>query len=234
MIAAIHQPNFFPWLGYFRKIARADCFIFLDSVQFPRTGKGTWTNRVRMLIAGEARWVTCPIQRSSSLAPISDIRMDDAQPWRDKVLRSIAMNYRRTAHFGQVLPMVEGLMAQKTDSLAAFNMTTVTTIATALGIERRFECSSKLMDGTAGEAGSALLAGLCQAVGADTYLAGDGAGGYERPEEYALRGITLMRNQFVCRPYPQVGATEFVPGLTVLDALFNLGVDGTRRLILEE
>ena len=36
-IVAIHQPNFLPWLGYFDKLARADVFVLLDSVQFPRS-----------------------------------------------------------------------------------------------------------------------------------------------------------------------------------------------------
>ena len=62
-VVAIHQPNFFPWLGYFDKIARSDVFIFLDDVQFPKTG-GVWSNRVKILIGGEARWSTAPIDRS--------------------------------------------------------------------------------------------------------------------------------------------------------------------------
>ena len=33
--AAIHQPNYIPWLGYFFKIAHADKFVFLDTVVFP-------------------------------------------------------------------------------------------------------------------------------------------------------------------------------------------------------
>ncbi len=48
MICAIHQPNFFPWLGYFDKIKRCDKFVVLDDVQFPKTGGG-WSNRVAVI-----------------------------------------------------------------------------------------------------------------------------------------------------------------------------------------
>ena len=62
-VVAIHQPNFFPWLGYFNKIARADVFILHDNVQFPKTG-GTWMNRVRILVNGGPSWLTMPVRRN--------------------------------------------------------------------------------------------------------------------------------------------------------------------------
>ena len=64
ILVAIHQPNFFPWLGYFDKIRRADFFILLDDVQYPKTGAGSWSNRVKVMINGEGRWLTAPVDRS--------------------------------------------------------------------------------------------------------------------------------------------------------------------------
>ena len=65
-VVAIHQPNFFPWLGFFDKIARADVFVLMDNVQFPRTSTGTWVNRVKLLVAGRERWATAPVVRSGA------------------------------------------------------------------------------------------------------------------------------------------------------------------------
>ena len=61
MTVAIHQPNYFPWVGYFYKIKAADIFIFLDDVDF---SKGSYTNRCRIRSWAEPsqmQWLTQPI-----------------------------------------------------------------------------------------------------------------------------------------------------------------------------
>ena len=41
-VAAIHQPQYLPWLGYFDKLLAADVFVYLDDVQYV---KNEWKNR---------------------------------------------------------------------------------------------------------------------------------------------------------------------------------------------
>ena len=33
---AIHQPEYLPWLGYFKKIMNSEIFVILDDVQFEK------------------------------------------------------------------------------------------------------------------------------------------------------------------------------------------------------
>ena len=65
MKIGIHQPNFFPWLGYFNKLAMVDKFIIYDSAQLQKKG-GSWSNRVKLIVSGEQRWVSANLDRDYS------------------------------------------------------------------------------------------------------------------------------------------------------------------------
>lgn len=232
MICAIHQPNLFPWMGYFAKIAKADTFVFLDAVQFPRTSRGTWTNRVKILTTGEPRWLTCPVKRSGTDV-IANIEMAEPVKWKDKTVRNLKHSYGKTPFFQETMDLVEPIFASTISSIASFNMLTITTISKALGLTCDFKLHSEMPIETHQTSGSQRLSAICAHVGADSYLAGDGAGGYELQTEYKKRGISFAKNNFVHPTYPQIGRQEFAPGLSILDILFNMGQVGTNRLLTD-
>ena len=231
MIVSIHQPNFFPWLGFFQKIARADIFVFLDAVPFPRTSRGNWANRTRLLINGEGKWLTCPVSRENPNPLIRDVVMSAHAPWQAKLQSTLIHHYGKHKHFEQIFPLVSKLLEQPVNNLASFNETCITSVANWLNLEPRFIRQSQLTsEGVFNLQGSRRLAAICHELKADTYLAGDGSQGYEDEKAYSTLGIKLIYNNFNAKPYHQKRSPNFVAGLSILDALFNLGKDTVQLL----
>lgn len=226
---AIHQPNFFPWLGYFDKLARADAFIVLDDVQFPKTG-GAWCNRVKLLVSGAPAWVTAAIDRAySGTRLINEMLFLDEPRWRDKTLKTLAANYARHPFYRETMDVVEPLLTNPERNVAAYNLRAVAAIAEALGLS-----SAKLVLASGlGVSGSsnALLCALTKAVGGDTYFYGGGATGYQDDAIFAAEGVALQAQDFVHPTYPQHRQESFSAGLSVIDAAMNLGWTGARALI---
>lgn len=214
-IVAIHQPNFFPWLGYFDKIRRADLFVLLDDVQIQKTGS-SWVNRVKLNLNNEARWITCPILRTEGVHSIHEVNIDDRQPWRDKLLKSIEQNYRKAPNFEALRPTIEGWIRQETDNLADFNITIIQEVMHLLGLTtpliRHKDLNTSLHS-------TSMLVEILKATGGTTYLCGGGADGYQEDHLFSEAGITLEYQGFKPTPYGNPGT--YLAGLSVLDFLLQ-------------
>jgi hypothetical protein len=97
VIVGIHQPNFMPWLGYFYKIHQSDIFIYLDDVQFQKTG-ASYTNRVSINIGGKSSYLTIPVKRDSGVQNINETRFINDR-WKKKVIGSLQGNYAKAEYF---------------------------------------------------------------------------------------------------------------------------------------
>lgn len=227
---AIHQPNFFPWLGYFDKIRRSDDFVFLDSVQLPG-GAGNWCNRVQLLIAGSPRWVTAGLDRSRhTFIRVDEARFHQRDPWRNKLIKTLESNYSRHAAYREVSAVIFPLVANDEDNLSTYNVTAITTIAEHLGLaETRFVRSSEI-DEARGSSND-LLASIVTAVGGSAYLTGSGALDYLDESKFAAAGLNVVHQRFRHPHYQQRGSETFTEGLSIIDALMNLGWLGVRRLL---
>jgi hypothetical protein len=227
-VVAIHQPNFFPWLGYFDKIARADVFVLLDNAQFQKTG-GTWTNRVKLVVGGSPAWVTMPVVRAyHGVRSIAAMRIDDRSPWRAKLLQTIRTNYGSAPRFDEVFPMIVEMVNNPTDVVSRFNIGSLTRVARALGLTTPFVLGSTLgVDAHATD----LLIATVKAVQGTEYVCGGGATGYQDDDKFAAAGVTLTYQKFEPPEYPQFNRSVFTPGLSILDALMNCGVQETAALL---
>jgi hypothetical protein len=202
-IVAIHQPNFFPWLGYFDKIARSDVFIFLDDVQFPKTG-GVWINRVKLLIGGEARWITAAIDRSySGVKNIRDTCFLPMNPWREKMLKSLQISYGRHPFFEETIALLEPLVLNPECNIAEYNIHAIVKICEHLGINtNKFERSADIE--SSGESNE-LLISLTHSVEGNAYLCGGGADGYQNDDLFEQCAIRIIYQGFNPTVYKQRG-----------------------------
>jgi hypothetical protein len=228
-VVAIHQPNFFPWLGYFDKILRSDIFVVLDSVQFPKK-QGNWMNRVRILEQGEARWLTLPVDRAyHGLRRVNEMKISQESSWEEKTMRTLHHAYGKSPHFDEVLPTVEPLVRQPEPMVADYNLKAIRTLTTRLlSRPAQFVRSSTLnVEGSATD----LLVDIVKSVGGNSYLRGGGAIGYQEDVRFGDEGIELVYQRFEPPSYPQTGAATPVTGLSVMDALFNVGFDETANLL---
>ncbi len=215
MKLAAHQPQYLPWLGYFDKMDAADCFVVLDSVQF---AKNDWQNRNRIKSVAGWQWLTVPV-RHRFPQPISEAAIDNGSAWGRKHLQALVTNYSGAPFFEPHRPFFEKVYGREWTRLSELNQTILAYLADALGIRTKLVLASTLPE--VGDATDRLV-GICQALGAETYLSGAGARGYLDLARFAEAGIEVGFQTFRCRPYPQrFGAFE--PDLSVVDLLFNCG-----------
>ena len=224
MIVSVHQPQFFPYLGFFHKLARSDVFVALDNVQFLRRG---FQNRARIKTQHGADWLTVPVEAKQN-TDISDVTISQSEPWQRRHVNAIRTHYGRAAFFERYAGELTDLIQSPWKSLADLNIATTRWVMTQLGISTSIVLASDLgVHGTSSE----LLAGLCRAVGGSTYLSGGGGSRYMDLSVFERAGLAVEWQKFTSPSYeqlfPQVG---FVSDLSIIDVLLCCGPDSKTLL----
>jgi len=226
-VAAVHQPNFIPWLGFFYKLAHADTFILLDSVQLGSVG--SYTNRVGVRSTEGAKWLTIPVKHHFGQL-IKDVAIAETEPWRAKHLGILRMCYGKYPFFDEVFPLVEKWYGEtQGDSLLAFNESIIRSVAELLSLHTEIVRSSTL--GCMGAKADLILC-LARSVGASVYLSGQGGANYQDEREFERAGIELRYSDFVHPAYQQ-RQLPFIPGLSILDMLFSCGPTAVREALCD-
>ncbi|HZW21402.1 WbqC family protein [Noviherbaspirillum sp.] len=231
---AVHQPNYLPWLGYFHKMSRADIFVFLDTVQFARRG---YTHRVHVLGPGRTQlWLTQHVRkRAVEEQVIHDLAFSD-RCWIDRHLKTFEASYGKAPHFDSVFEFLEDRLRAGAEPLSRLNGRLILDLAARLGIAPRVLYASELPPVPVSSP-SERIAHICDHFGARRYLSGSGARAYNDVHVFGAHGIELVYNDFKSMSYPQRNlpdGQDFVAGLSIVDALFNIGFDGVAGLLRPE
>lgn len=226
-VAAVHQPNYLPWLGYFQKIKAADIFVLLDTVDYQSGNAFSVTNRTRIKGANGAVLLTVPVSRKTVSRRIQDVRVDSSTPWARKHLRSIELSYRRAPYFIPVFEVLAAVLSRPPVSLTELNSRLIVEVSGYLRLNVPLVSASSLGIDTVDR--NQRLVEVCKKVGATTYLSGQGGRKYNDEVLFSQHGIGVSYTRFAHPEYPQLHG-DFVSGLSVIDAMFNCGA-GAARLI---
>lgn len=219
--AAIHQPNFLPWLGYFHKISMIDSFVFFDNVQFPR-GK-TFGNRVKIKTGNGELWLTVPVLSKGDLSDFHDILINNTFPWQRKMIKTIELSYKKAKFFDKYHEEFYSVFMNHYEKLADLNIGMIKYLSGVLGLNVSFHLSSEILSDPKLNAEEKIL-GILKHLGISVYVSGSGAGSrrYIDEEKFKAEKIEIVWQQFNSPSYPQLWG-EFIPDLSIIDLIFNCG-----------
>lgn len=226
---AIHQPHYFPWLGYLNKMASVDVFIILDEAQIEK-GSNMYRNKLCTL-NGQEKYITIAYEKKNCLdIPFKSIHIDSSTNWQERQINFIENNYKKTPYYTEVFPHICTLFEKKYEYLDdaveesiriekdLFDIKTKIVLQSELQYDRELKRNELLID-------------LCQKVNADFYLSGNGARKYMDLGLYKDAGIEVEFQRFTYPEYLQ--GHEFVPNLSALDLLFNCGIEESKKIFWE-
>lgn len=240
-LVAIHQPEYFSVPSYVDKLLRSDVFILLDSVQFNRASL-----QHRMLLLDPnfgPIWQTIPFVHAFPQR-INEVRISPMhnKQWPSAHRAALHAWYCRAPFYAEIAAKLDLFFVEGRDTFvcttAAFStfrladwlppcVNAIVNVDAAMTVGEWRGYHAPLSTDKTGR-----LVDLVQRVGGDTYLSGYTGYSYLDLAQFDKAGIRVIRQHVEIAPYPQIGSpTAFIPHLSILDMLCNVGIDDTRRRI---
>lgn len=199
--------------------------IILDDVQNQKTG-GSWTNRTVVQDRGKRKWLTVPIRRIHGVQRICDVEISGERNVLEELQNRLESYYSGIQGVHEAVQLFDG-KSHDLPRLASLNLHLIKSIGSSLGLDpsNLLLASSLSVDSS----GTERLIDLVEAVGGTTYVSGIGSSGYLREELFGARGVGLTLLEPSRMSYPQHGSEGFVPDLSIIDAIANLGMAGVKK-----
>ena len=222
MKCAIMQPTYLPWAGYFNLMNAVDLFIIYDDVQFARR---SWQQRNRIVLHGKETFLSVPVITKGRRSQfISEVETDEAQSWRYDHIEKLRHAYKKHKYGKEMLQVLEASLNNNSiNNLIDINMSVILSIKNTLGISTPIMRSSNIpVQGKKSE----YLYNLCEYVKASEYISPIGSKDYIEEEGIFLNSnIEVKYQNFVPNMYPQKGIESFIPFMSIVDVIANIGFD---------
>lgn len=221
MKAAIMQPYFFPYLGYFSLIKHTDIFILFDPVQFIRHG---WIERNRILKQNSGwLYIQVPIVNKGRDVIIQDLIIDNSQDWKKKIVAQLQPYKKVAPHFYKVMKVVNEIFEKDYHCLVDLNYEALKGICKYLGIDKEISVFSKMnLEINEVNAPDEWALNICKVLENVTeYWNPPGGESFFDKKKYESANIKLNFQAVTINSFDQKREI-FEPGLSIIDVImFN-------------
>ncbi len=199
----------------------------------------------------------------NELSPISATQVGYQVDWVTTHLNSLSSAYGKAKYFPDFFPIVEKFLKTHPASLADLNCGTIDlAINYLLGIKTdwksptesitsenlkkadKFRLKLLMRDSDTGikkpegkNTANEWMVEICQKFGATEYFCGGTAHeAYMKPEVFEAAGVSISVQDWKCLPYTQRFTKEvgFLPNLSILDLLFNVGPEEAAAILQDD
>ena len=222
MIISIHQPNYFPYPGFFQKVSLSDIHVILDKAQF----QFDITNRNK-IITPDGSWtrISVPIKKDQKFFEIRNVEINNDLPWAEENWNLIHKSYNKSPFFDLYKVFLDSLYKKSWDLIFDLNLRILKKVFDWLKIKTKIIFESELnVTGTSSER----LLDICKKTGATKYLSGPGGKNYLNEKIFAQDKINVEFQKYNPVIYTQKNTKAFIPNLSILDLLFNVGLDSKK------
>lgn len=214
---AVRPPEYFPRLEYFVLMQSVDVFIVADTFQYSRQ---SFQNRTPIRTPAGRLWLSIPLVGGQHKRRISDVAVaGETERWQRKHWRSLEFNYRSTPYFEFLEAEISEVLSPGSTGLGQY------TVASTFCIRDLLEVRTKVVRASAIAGRPCTVPDIIRALGGDELVVLEDT--FEADLDAAPR-VTALKPRI--QQYRQ-NFEGFEPGLSALDAVFNVGPVETRKLL---
>ena len=218
------QPYFFPYIGYYQLIHEVDLLILTDDYKYSKNG---WINRNRIIQnKKDVKYLTIPLGRASDYSKVSE-RLISGSYSNKKTMEDLKNAYQAKNYYREVCEVIEPIILNRERNLFRYLENSLRKILFSLNIEKEIMKTSDFsLD--FGLTGEEKITKICHKIGATTYVNLPGGKLLYNKSKFAEQGINLkfIAPEIVTYQQEEV---SFIPNLSILDMLFNVGFNSVIR-----
>lgn len=213
-IVTIHQPEHLSYLGIFHKISMCNTYVILDNVQYVKNHYGN-----RNLIYGKNGKEYLTVSVKEHHQPYNEIKISDEfyNSRLNKNIKTLEYSYKKSPYYNIYFNSFIDVYSRKYETISDMNIAIIKWILNVLEIDVNIIYASTL--NPIGKK-TDLLIDILNKVNADKYISGVSGEDYLELNKFTIP-VEFQHFKHPC--YTQYGHTEFIPYLSAIDGIFNVG-----------